>query len=82
MGNTYHKRITSHGSINIPRALRTEMGMQERDPVEVVVENNQIVVKPYNVRCIFCGTTEDVKEFMNKGICRGCLTKLQEGTEE
>lgn len=79
MGNTYYKKITSHGSINIPRALRTEMGIEERDPVEVVAENNQIVVKPYNLRCIFCGTTDRVKSYMNKGICSGCRDKLQEG---
>ena len=57
MGNTFYKKITSHGSINIPRVLRTEMGLEERDPVEVVAEDNRIVVRPYNLRCIFCGTT-------------------------
>ena len=30
MGNTFYKKITSHGSINIPRVLRTEMGLEER----------------------------------------------------
>lgn len=78
MANTYYKKITSHGSINIPRALRTEMGMEERDPVEVAVEDNRIVVKPYTPRCIFCGRTEEVRNYKNKGICTGCLKALQE----
>ena len=78
MGNTFYKKITSHGSINIPRVLRTEMGLEERDPVEVVAEDNRIVVRPYNLRCIFCGTTENVKNFKNKGICGECRAHLQE----
>lgn len=64
MGNTYYKKISSHGSINIPRAMRMEMGMEARDPVEVIAENNQVVIRPYNLRCIFCGTTENVKNYM------------------
>lgn len=78
MGNRYYKKISSHGSVNIPRVLRTEMGMEERDPVEVVAEGNQVVIRPYNLRCIFCGTTEHVKNYRNKGICRACLAAIQE----
>ena len=78
MGNTFYKKITSHGSINIPRVLRTEMGLEERDPVEVVAEDNRIVVRPYNLRCIFCGPTENVKNFQNKGSCGECRAHLQE----
>ncbi len=79
MGNTYYKKISSHGSINIPRAMRAEMGLEERDPVEVAVENNRIVVRPYTLRCSFCGTAEGVREYKGKGICGGCLGGLKEG---
>lgn len=78
MGNTFFKKITSHGSINIPRMMRAEMGLEERDPVEVTVEDNRIVVKPYNLRCIFCGTVENVRNYKNKGICVACREALKE----
>ena len=77
MANMYYKKISSHGSVNIPRAMRAEMGLEERDPVEVTVEDNRIVVKPYSLRCIFCGTTENVTDYKNKGICSGCLAELR-----
>ena len=78
MGNTFYKKITSHGSINIPRVLRTAVGLEERDAAEVVAEDNRIVVRPYNLRCIYCEATENVKNFKNKGICGECRAYLQE----
>lgn len=78
MANTYYKRVSSHGSINIPRAMRAEMGLEERSPVEVTVEDNRIVVRPYTLRCAFCGTAEGVREYKNRGICSGCFGMLKE----
>ena len=46
----------------------------------MIVEEHQgeIRIKPYTLRCNFCGTTEDVHEFHGKGICEACATKAFE----
>lgn len=76
----YFKRLTSHGSVNIPRVLRTEVGLEEKDPVEVILDmDNRIIVRPMLPHCIFCGTMgEHVKLFKNKGVCKDCLAQLKE----
>lgn len=81
MQNNY-KKISSHGSINIPAAMRREMGIQGGDPMEVSLNNGVVTVAPYTPRCIFCGTNEDVKhKLLGKYICTACAITALESTE-
>lgn len=71
MKNGY-KKLTSHGSISIPIAMRRNIGLQGGDPMEVSQENGSIIIRPYTPRCLFCETTEKVAVFHGKGICPDC----------
>lgn len=76
MGNNY-KKLSSHGSINIPVAMRRDMGLQKGDPMEVSLDNGVVTVKPYTPRCIFCGTNEDVGHSLHgKHICAVCAAEI------
>lgn len=82
MGIGYRK-ISSHGSVSIPVAMRREMGIEAKDPMEITLNGkNEIVIRPYVLRCIFCGTQEGVKAYHGKGICKSCgnaISKRLEG---
>lgn len=71
MKNGY-KKLSSHGSINIPVAMRREIGLQGGDPMEVSLTDGTITIRPYTPRCIFCDTLEDVTTFAGKGVCSVC----------
>lgn len=73
-----YKKMTSHGSISIPVAMRRELGIEGKDPMVVELAGGKIVISPYTLRCNFCGATEDVHEFHGKGICTGCAEKVIE----
>lgn len=73
-----YKKMTSHGSISIPVAMRRELGIEPKDPMVVEQSGGKIIISPYTLRCNFCGTTEDVREFHGKGICRTCAAKIME----
>lgn len=46
--STAYKKMTSHGSISIPVAMRRELGIKPRDAVEVCAEKDgTIVIRPY-----------------------------------
>ena len=79
--STAYNKMTSHGSISNPVAKRRELGIEGKDPM--IVENNggKITISPYTPRCLFCGTTEEVKQFHGKGICLGCAAKAIGGFE-
>lgn len=72
--NTAYKKMTSHGSISIPVAMRRELGIEPRDPM-VVEHQGEIRIRPYTLRCNFCGVTDGVHEFHGKGICGACAAK-------
>lgn len=71
-----YKKLTNHGSINIPVAMRREIGLEGGDPMEVSREGGEIVIRQYLPRCVFCGEREEVKEFYARHICSACIGKI------
>lgn len=70
-----YKKVTSHGSISIPVAIRRELGIEPKDPMVVELEGGVIKITPYTPRCIFCGITEGVERIQGKGICGTCAAE-------
>ena len=64
------------GRIVIPIELRRTMGIEEKDALEIYVDNDRIVLKKYEPACIFCGNAEDVMNYKGKNLCKKCLTEL------
>lgn len=69
--------LDSLGRIVLPIELRRTMGIACKDALEIFVENDLIVLKKYLPNCIFCGSTEGLKDFEGKNVCRSCIRKLQ-----
>lgn len=80
--STAYKKITSHGSVSIPVAMRRELGIEPKDPMMVEEKEGEIRIRPYLLRCNFCGVTEEVQAFRGKGICKTCAARVYERMEE
>lgn len=79
MARMIFKKTGKRGGLTIPAVLRREMGLQEGDPVEITLQdNNHIEIKQYTPRCVFCGSNDQVQEIGGKGICRNCCRKVGE----
>lgn len=78
--NMEYKRITSKGGLNIPVKLRRMMGIEPRDAMELDInEKNELVVRAYQARCIFCGNQEIILRQNGKGVCNECAGHLADG---
>lgn len=67
------KRVTSHGSVSIPVAIRRSLGVQPRDALDVSVnDKGQIILEPHMRRCSICGFAENVQPFHGRHICWNC----------
>lgn len=75
-----YKKVTSHGSISIPVAMRRELGIEPKDPMVVEEHKGEIRIRPYTPRCTFCGVTEDVFTLDGKGVCTACAGRIMEKT--
>lgn len=73
-----YKKLSSHGSINIPVAMRRALGLEPKDPMILEEEKGKVIISPYIPRCIFCKTTEEVQVFHGKGICCTCAGEIAE----
>ena len=72
------RKVDELGRIVLPIELRRIMGIAERDPLEIYVDGNSIVLKKYQSACIFCDDAHDIVNFKGKNVCARCLKELGE----
>ena len=57
------RRLDELGRITLPIELRRTLGVGERDPLEIYVEENRIILEKYEPVDIFNGTKTDLIEY-------------------
>ena len=70
------RKVDELGRIVIPIELRRTMGIEEKDALEIYVDNEKIILKKYEPACIFCGNAKNVQNYKGKNICSSCLTEI------
>ncbi len=72
------RKIDELGRVVLPIELRRTLNIDIRDPLEIFVDGDSVVLKPYHPCCVFCGETDDVVTYMGKKICKSCIEQLKE----
>ena len=72
------RKIDELGRIVLPKELRSTLHIDHKDPMEIYVEDDKIIIKKYEPSCIFCGNAGDVVNYLDKRICKDCIAKLEE----
>ena len=70
------RQIDDLGRIVIPKELRKTMNLKRKDPMEIFVERDNIILSKYEKGCLFCGKMEDTFEFEGTTVCENCLEKM------
>ncbi len=71
------RRIDELGRIVLPIEIRKNLSIDNRDAVEIFVENDKIILKKYEPACIFCGNADNVIMYGGKLICRDCIETIK-----
>lgn len=71
------RKVDDLGRVVLPIELRRSLGIEERDPLEIFVQEDLIVLRKSSQVCIFCGSEEGINDFMGKGVCGKCRVNLQ-----
>jgi transcriptional pleiotropic regulator of transition state genes len=71
------RKVDGLGRIVLPMELRRLLDIKQEDPVEIFVEDKNIILRKYEPACIFCGSAVDVSSIHDKKICRKCLDDLK-----
>ena len=76
------RKVDEVGRIVLPVELRSVLGIDNRDSVEIFTEDDKIILKKYEPACVFCGETKKVSLFKNKQVCENCIKELINLTEQ
>lgn len=69
--------IDSLGRIVLPIELRKNLNLNNRDLLEIFLNDDSIVLKKCQKSCIFCKAKEELREFGGKYICKKCLKNVK-----
>jgi len=71
------RRIDELGRIVLPIELRRNLDINERDSLEIFVENDCIILKKYELNCVFCGSNDNISLFKNRTVCAKCIEEIK-----
>lgn len=72
------RKVDELGRIVIPKELRKHFGIEEKDGLEIYVEDNKIILRKYEPTCAFCQNSEGVFNFHGKNICPNCAKEISQ----
>jgi transcriptional pleiotropic regulator of transition state genes len=70
------RRIDELGRIVIPVEIRRNIGVEERGALEIMVDGDKIVLKPYKPTCIFCDSADNILKYKKKNVCKNCFLEI------
>lgn len=71
------RQVDELGRITLPIELRRTLEINEKDSLEIFVDEKGIFLKKYEVSCIFCKNVENITKYKGKNICSECLEELK-----
>jgi transcriptional pleiotropic regulator of transition state genes len=71
------RKVDELGRIVLPIELRRTLDIDIKDPLEIYVDGESILLKKYQPACVFCGSSDDIKQVKGKNICANCVKELQ-----
>lgn len=71
------RKVDELGRVVIPMELRKTLGIGEKDPLEIFVDGDRILLKKYAPGCSLCGYADDVQQGpAGKLICKDCADQI------
>lgn len=72
------RKIDELGRIVLPIETRKILGINTKDPVEIYMDNDSIILRKYEPACMFCGNADKTIRFNGKLICKECFDQMNE----
>lgn len=72
------RRIDELSRVVIPKEVRDNFEIMEKDSLEIFVDGEKIILKKYIPSCIFCGSSKELITYNDKLVCNKCIAKMSE----
>lgn len=70
------RKLDELGRITLPIELRRTLGVSERDPLEIFVDEDKIVLRKYEPTDIFNGEKNELIDYCGKKISKQSIIEL------
>lgn len=70
------RKLDELGRITLPIELRRNLNVNERDPLEIFVDDDKIILKKYDPSDIFTGEMDDLVEYRGKKVSKKSILEL------
>lgn len=70
------RKLDELGRITLPIELRRTLGVSERDPLEIFVDEGRIILQKYEPADIFNGNKDNLYDFCGKKISKDTIVEL------
>lgn len=70
------RKVDELGRVVIPKEIRENLEILEKDPVEIFVDGNKVIIQKYNPTCCFCGSSSKLTKYKDRLICKSCINKI------
>ncbi len=70
------RRLDHLGRIVLPIDLRRALNIDKDDSIEIYVDGEDVIIKKYEPRCVFCGGHNNLADFKGRLVCQECRTTV------
>ena len=70
------RNLDNLGRIVIPKEMRRVLGIEEKDPIEILIEDDAIVLRKYEPADIFNGDTDNLIDYCGKKISKNSIEEM------
>ena len=70
------RKLDELGRITLPIELRRTLGVGERDPLEIYVDEDKIILTKYEPTDIFTGEKNELFDFCGKKVSKDSIVQL------
>lgn len=72
------RKVDELGRVVLPVELRRGFNINEKDGLEIFIEEDTIVLKKYAPHCILCENVKNTVHIKGKLFCQDCLQTIRE----
>ena len=70
------RRLDELGRIVLPRELRRTLSIDKRDPLEVFIRGDRIIIKKYAPLCIFTDESYDLIDYKGRKVSKQAIKDM------
>ena len=75
---TNFREIDKAGRLVISKDIRNHLNINAGDILHIEADDERIIIRKAESKCVFCNATQNLVEFKGKHICEDCLNNLNQ----